>query len=221
MGMSLPDRLKSRTIELHRRAERSGVMGELLAGRARPAGYAALLSSLLVLYEALERALDGHGEALRRLGAALPVPSRVRALRDDLDCLARAGWPARAAPAAATVAYVRRLSAIDAAGAHRLIAHAYVRTLGDLHGGQILMRLVREAFASLESGEGTRFYEFGDAERLQALREEFRSRLAAIRLPTALADEVVAEACWRFEQHGTMFEQIDGPPSEARRSFNG
>jgi heme oxygenase len=209
--MPLPDRLKSRTIELHRRAERSGVMGELLAGRARPACYVVLLSNLLALYEALERALDGHGEALRRLGAALPVPSRVRALRDDLDSFARAGWPARAALATATAVYVRRLSAIDAADAHRLIAHAYVRTLGDLHGGQTLMRLVRESFASLPSAEGTRFYEFGDAVRLQALRAEFRSRLAAIRLPTALADEVVAEACWSFEQHCTMFEQIHAP----------
>jgi heme oxygenase len=206
--MPLADRLKSRTLDVHRRAERSGVMGELLAGRIRPAAYAALLSNLLVLYETLELALDARGEVLRRLGAAPPAPSRVRALRDDLDSFARAGWSAPAAPAAATAVYVRRLSAIDAAGAHRLIAHAYVRTLGDLHGGQILMRLVREAFAWLPPGEGTRFYEFGDAARVQALREAFRSGLAAIQLPIALADEVVAEACWSFEQHCMMFEQI-------------
>jgi heme oxygenase (biliverdin-producing, ferredoxin) len=213
--MPLADRLKSRTRELHQRAERSGVMGELLAGRLRPAAYVALLSNLSALYQALEAALDLHAPALGRLGAALPALGRACALQDDLDSFARAGWAAPAAAlASATAVYVQRLRAIDAASAHRLIAHAYVRTLGDLHGGQILMRLVREAFA-LAPGEGTRFYEFGDAARVQALRNDFRMRLAAIELPPALADEVLAEACWSFEQHCWMFEQIESLPISA------
>jgi heme oxygenase (biliverdin-producing, ferredoxin) len=206
--LPLTERLKSRTRELHLRAERSGVMGELIGGRIQAPAYVALLSNLLCLYGALEDALDAQAPALHRLGAVMPRANRASALREDLDCFSRAGWAAPRAPVAGTSAYVQRLRDVDDAAAHRLIAHAYVRLLGDLHGGQVLARIVRQTFA-IAPGEGTRFYEFGDAARVQALRDDFRARLAAVALPRALADEVVAEACWSFEQHCTMFEQIN------------
>ena len=41
-----------------------------------------------------------------------------------------------------------------------LAAHAYVRYLGDLAGGQALGRIARQAYA-LPDGAGTRFFDFG------------------------------------------------------------
>ena len=111
----------------------------------------------------------------------------------------------------ATIDYVQRLRALHGASAHRRWAHVYVRCLGDLHGGQVLARLVREHFG-LDGADGTRFYDFGDDDRVHGLRDDLRTKLAALPLDAVQADEVVAEAVWAFEAHCRIFEQIRPRP---------
>lgn len=190
---TLPQRLKAATRELHARAERSGVMAALLAGTVERGAYVALLANLQAIYAALEAGLDpAHGLAALSRSAAL-----------DADLRAFGAAPAALVPAAHD--YVDRLHTLRGARAHRLWAHVYVRCLGDLHGGQILERLVRARFALADA---TRFYDFGDEARVRALREMVRARLASLALSPTQADEVVAEAVWAFEAHCRLFEQI-------------
>jgi heme oxygenase len=202
---TLPERLKSQTRELHLRAERSAVMRELLRGQIGRPAYAELLFSLRVVYAALESALKRWRPALRLLDAEVPDLQRTVALDADLASL---GSPAETGRVAVPTAlgYAARLSSMDAAAAHRLLAHAYVRYLGDLHGGQILAPLVRDRFGL--TVEGTRFYEFGDDHQVLQLRQRLRATLAGARLDALQSDEVVAEAVWAFDAHIRMFEQI-------------
>lgn len=194
-GDSLPQRLKAATREWHARAERSGVMADLLSRTIGRTAYAALLANLQAIYGALESA-PGRPPALAPL-------DRRAALAADLRAFGDAVVPV----APATRDYVRRLQSLHGPRAHRLWAHVYVRCLGDLHGGQILGRLVREHFG-LDGPDGTRFYDFGDADRVGVLREALRTQLASLALNAAQADEVVAEAVWGFEAHCRIFEQI-------------
>ena len=60
------------------------------------------------------------------------------------------------------VSRIRTLSASDAS-APLLLAHAYVRYLGDLSGGQIIKRRLMKVYDLPETGEGVRFYEFEGA----------------------------------------------------------
>ncbi|MBX3638371.1 MAG: biliverdin-producing heme oxygenase, partial [Rubrivivax sp.] len=55
---------------------------------------------------------------------------------------------------------------------------------------------------------GTRFYDFGGAVHVQRLRTAFRQRLAALPLAAAEQQAVIDEACWGFEQHRRIFEQL-------------
>lgn len=70
-------------------------------------------------------------------------------------------------PPAPFVAYTSRLRALvsnDTAtpGPAGLLAHAYVRYLGDLSGGQFLRRRIAKAYGLDEEGEaGVEFYDFG------------------------------------------------------------
>lgn len=190
---SLPQRLKAATRALHARAERSGVMAELLSRAIEREAYVALLANLQAIYAAMESAPEG-----------LPPPlARSAALAADLRAFGR---PAPAV-VPATLDYVQRLRSLDGANAHRRWAHVYVRCLGDLHGGQILGRHVREHFA-LDGADGTRFYDFGDDDRVRGLRDDLRAQLASLSLNAAQTDDVVAEAVWAFEAHCRIFEQI-------------
>jgi heme oxygenase len=197
----LPARLREATRALHAQAERSGLMATLLRGRIGRAAYCALLRNLHAIYTALEEANDAE--------LVDPVLHRADALALDLEHLHGAGWREQLPLSPATQAYVQRLQVLARGGSRALAAHAYVRYLGDLHGGQVLRGLVRRGLGLGDQGQpGTRFYDFGDAARVQDLRAEFRRRLAALPLAADEQQAVVDEACWAFAQHARIFEEL-------------
>lgn len=180
-------------------------MAELIGGRIDRASYTALLHNLHAVYAALEPALalaTSWAPLLSRL-------QRLPALRADLAWFsAAAEVPLALVPG--TSAYVARLHGLAAQAPHRLAAHAYARYLGDLHGGQILARLVQRRFA-LPDSTGTAFYRFADAAGVQGLAQALRQLLAALPLAQAQADEVADEACWAFAAHVQIFEELQAP----------
>ena len=75
-------------------------------------------------------------------------------------------------PPPAYQAYISRLAHIIEADPRRLLAHSYIRYLGDLSGGQIMKYNIRKAY-NLTGNQGTSFYDFG------ALGSEGRTNPAA------------------------------------------
>ncbi len=181
-------------------------MADLLRGRLVLSRYGALLRNLHALYAALEAALDAHRSDAMIGAVQAPALLREAALAQDLDTLHGPAWREEIAVVPATAAYVQRLQALAAAASPRLVAHAYARYLGDLHGGQLLKRRVA---AQLGLGDAaTHFYEFGEASQVQALIGGFRASLCAMQPAPAVVDAIVDEACWSFEQHQRLFEQL-------------
>ncbi len=207
MGPVLADRLRLETRALHAEAERSGVMADLLHGRLGRAAYCALLRNLHAIYAALEAALSAHRADPLIGGLHAPALFREAALASDLDTLQGAAWRDDIPVAPATQSYVERLRALAASGSRALVAHAYVRYLGDLHGGQVLKRLVTRQLG-LAEGSGTHFYEFGAETTVLALRQGFRGALAALRPSLEENELIVAEARWAFQQHKLLFVQL-------------
>jgi heme oxygenase (biliverdin-producing, ferredoxin) len=204
MSSELPHLLRDGTREWHSRAERSGAMAALLAGRLPREGYLALLLNLRAIYAALESALADNAGQAWLAGLELRALARSAALEADL-----AGFHA-AAPLPATTAYAERLHRLGRQHDAALLAHAYTRYLGDLHGGQILRRVVHAQYP----GIGTAFHDFGTAEHVLALRGNLRTVLAAA--PAAASARIVEEACWSFAQHVAVFEALlPHPPAGA------
>lgn len=210
---TLAQRLRTRTATAHQRAERSPLMQALIGGRASPALYGRLLQQLLLLYEALEPRVAARHTHPWLAGAWSPALARRQALRADL--MAFGLGPAAALPA--TAAYVDRLDALNHRAAladARLLAHVYVRHLGDLSGGQILRRVLSKAFAAHtpddpeRAAPGLSFHDFGDAAHREALAQRLRAALAALPGSGPEADAAEDEAVWAFEQHLRLFEQI-------------
>lgn len=208
----LAARLKDATRELHRQAERSGVMAELMQGRICRETYCLLLRNLQPTYAALEAGLDAHAldPNVQRLWR--PELRRLAALEQDLDHLhAGADWRGDLPVLGAAAEYAERLQLLARTDTVLLLPHAYLRYLGDLHGGQMLARIVRQSFG-LRGELGTAFYAFGDGngQLLERLKREFRAGLDGLALTPEQADAVVGEACEGFSLHGKVFEEVQG-----------
>lgn len=212
--MGLAERLRAETRDLHSVAERAGIMPMLLRGRLDRRAYSALLRNLHAIYAALEPALMRHAANGIVGPVVFPALFRQAALADDLRVLSGDGWAVALPVEPATAAYVQRLHRIDAESPELLVAHAYVRSLGDLSGGQVLRGIVARSL-QLCDGTGTRFYDFGPAAEVAAHLQAFRSALNALPAGDAVADGIVAEARAAFERHALLFEQL--APSETSR----
>jgi len=203
----LTSRLKSATQELHGVAERAGSMSELLRGRVERSSYCLMLRNLHALYEALEAALDRH-EHLPLVGPVrLPVLYRAGALADDLRQLHGTGWN-ELRLTEAMHSYVARLDHLSRTRPPLLAAHAYVRYMGDLSGGQILREVVRRGLR-LADGAGTAFYTFAGDVDAEVIKHAFRAALDALPVDDDLAQDIVAEARDSFALHIRLFEELD------------
>jgi heme oxygenase len=177
--------MRSATQVLHTAAERSGFVAALLSGRATQAGYVLWLRNLSIAYARLETGLRALPPGAPCAPLADAAVFRASALEDDLAALAGRGW--RSLPVLPeTEAYARDIDDAFRGSGAGVVAHAYVRYLGDLNGGQIVRRVVARTLAV----EALRFYAFeGDA---KVLETRYRGALAAA--GAAVGDDAGAAA---------------------------
>ncbi|MBC8086219.1 MAG: biliverdin-producing heme oxygenase [Phycisphaerae bacterium] len=209
--MTTPDRplshrLRTETKEAHTTAERSGIMRDVLRGVVSRDAYVALLVNLRALYNALEVQLDAHQHHAALASVNWAALKRTAALDSDINRFS--GKSAGSMPLEpSTHEYVQHLHDLGAHSPAQLFPHAYLRYLGDLYGGQIMKRILAQAFPEYESS-GFSFYTFetlGDAESFKA---QFRQAIDVVPEAMASADSMVAEAQRGYALHAAMFTEI-------------
>lgn len=198
--MTLSTRLREGTRDAHRAIERAPLLRELLRATLDERTYAAYLRSLYSVYQALER-----GPARAFLSSFVPeFLCRAPALADDLRDF-DAGERLPAAPAA-----IELRDRIVYASERRpvlLLAHAYVRYMGDLGGGPILGKATRRCFPC----RSTRFYEFDH--HTDAAQEAARIRARLDTVPEYDVEDIVAEANRAFEANARVLAQCHAAPA--------
>ncbi|MEO7997515.1 MAG: biliverdin-producing heme oxygenase [Gemmatimonadaceae bacterium] len=203
----LSHRLRAETKEAHTTAERSGIMRSLLGGTISPIEYVRLLDNLAALYEALETELDAHSGNAALSGVSWNALRRLPSLQQDIAALTNSLHRADIKPS--TRAYVEHLHALGRQSPELIFAHAYLRYLGDLYGGQIIRRIVVDTF-----GEGVddaiSFYKFSNIRNLPEFKSEFRDAIDAITPEMANHDTLVAEAMRGYELHAQIFQELEG-----------
>ncbi len=198
--------LREHTAAAHRRVEGTPFVRALIAGRLDRAAYGLLLRSLHEIYAALETGLTaqaGH-PALAPLQASAFF--RRDALAGDLAFLCGESWPTRLHAQPESLAYAHHLHGLACERPELLAAHAYVRYLGDLSGGQILRRVVARSL-DLPDGPGTRFYAFD--EPADALAQRLRATLNGQSLEAAARQAIVDEAEAGFVRHERLFAELE------------
>ena len=215
MSMGLAQRLREGTWALHSAAERAGVMPALLRGKLPASGFWQLQRNLLLVYQALEAGLARHADHPLLAPLQLGPLARCAALQADLATGAGPDWHAVVPPAgAAATAYADRLQALALQQPPTLAAHAYVRYLGDLAGGQALRRVAQQAYG-LQGDAGTHFFDFGPPAQVAQLGQALRAALDNLPLDDAGQQALVAEAQWAFAQHVRLFDELAGTGAAA------
>lgn len=147
------DRLKSETAELHTRAEKAPLQAALIQGRLDRAAYTQFLAQMLLVHDALERAVESAASKHPGVRAIWNAEQKKAPLvRQDLEFFGVN--PSNIAPLPETRAVVDLIAQRTAAHPEVAIGLHYVLE-GANNGNQFIARIIRKAYA-LQSEDGTK-----------------------------------------------------------------
>ena len=150
--------LKELTQSKHDEAENLEFSKLLLSGNITKEQYGKYLYQMMLIYNGLEGVAQKFG-LLEELPDLRRTPKIYTDLTELFGTNYNCGWVKEA------LDYYKYLLTIanDPAGKERIMAHVYVRHMGDLYGGQMIKKVI--------PGSG-KFYEFADPAGLKALIRE-------------------------------------------------
>ena len=199
--------LKDSTREAHDRAEHSTFMSDLMEGKLTANAFIALQQQSWLMYSALEEAVARVRETGYAADLLDPVLDRTASLSADLEQLTGPDWRDKIVALPATSDYVARLNDIrDTADGVRLIAHHYVRYLGDLSGGQVIARMVQRHYGV--DPQALSFYRFAGVEKLKPYKDAYRAKLDSLQLDDAQRSRLLTEAGEAFIFNHNMFTDL-------------
>ena len=136
--------------------------------------------------------------------------ARREAITADLRALAALGVVATSIPDEAR-RYASHLRALADEDPLRLLAHAWVRYLGDLSGGVIVGRIVGQSLAL--PSDAMQFYAFPSIADPRVAASEWRTALDAARLDADAQQGIIEEAVDGFRRHIALFRALASPGS--------
>jgi heme oxygenase len=173
-------KLRELTMERHKNAERSNFAKKLVSGKISADEYARYLYNMRIVYSSLEtcaiklRVMDGL-EKIRRTSN----------IKSDLIELGNPQFN----PYKSTIEYVDYLAGIT--DPEKILAHVYVRHMGDLSGGQIIANRIKDELP-------IKFYEFD--EDTEVLKDKLREKLN---------NDMADEAMVAFDHAHKIFLELD------------
>ncbi len=214
----LSQELKTHTAAAHTAAEDSTFVAELMGGTLDAAALVSLLDQSLVIYRAMETALAAHIDH-PQLGAFIdPKLARVAALEADMAYHHGEDWEAQLADGRivimpATNAYADALTVLGRESIEFLLAHHYVRYMGDLSGGLIIQRLVQRHYGVAD--EGLNFYAFDEIAKPKPYKDAYRDLLDATDFSRTQKDAILNHASESFELNRAVFVDLDAARQNA------
>lgn len=190
--MQLTAALKQATWALHRQAERQPFMHALLSGKLPTPLYTEYLKQLLPVYQAIKTCAEKLNCANMLLLADI---DRVPPLQHDLQQLGAEPTHTLSNHYAESICQIQQVDL--------LIAHYYVRYLGDLHGGQIIAKILHQKYQLPKST--LHFYTFPG--NTQTWIANVRSAINT-HTPNLKQTDIMDEAKLAFQQNIDLMKSI-------------
>ncbi|GGM41031.1 heme oxygenase (biliverdin-producing) [Promicromonospora citrea] len=197
--------LREGTRAAHGEANSEQFVEELLSGALDRAAYADLSAQLLVVYEALEAASAALAGDDRATSLVFEELTRVPAIERDLAYLYGPGWRAEIRILPATRAYADHVREVGSSLPH-YAAHSYTRYLGDLSGGQIVKRMMKQHYGLGE--EGVAFYTFPDIPKVKVFKDAYRAALDGLGLDETEVATTLDEVHLAFRLNRAVFGEL-------------
>ncbi|TFK40749.1 hypothetical protein BDQ12DRAFT_679958 [Crucibulum laeve] len=222
--------LRESTHEAHETVENSPSAKLLLSGGLAQDEYIRYLMMLWHVYDTFERALDRHAAHPTLEPTYNPtLLARAPLLAADISYLLgvqESSWQTHpmylslfSSMPGPLQDYVSRIQEIsDSSDPSPLLAHSYVRYLGDLSGGQTIRHVISKAYDLDETeGLGLSFYAFKELRtakpasqgEMKRIKDWFRAGMnAAGETSAAVKVAVIAEANMAFNLNAGLFSTI-------------
>ncbi|MBD8021734.1 biliverdin-producing heme oxygenase [Brevibacterium gallinarum] len=202
-ALTFSQRLREETMRPHREAESEPFIADLMAGRLDRGAYQALLEQYAVLYPTLEVVVREQPASSVLSAFDHPGLARTAAINADLNALA---GPDRLPPVAlpATRALAKRIN--SELPAERLLAHHYLRYLGDLSGGLAIGRLVSRHYGI--EPEALSMWRFEGITKPKVFKDRYRALLDSAELSPAQQDAVIDEAAIGYRLNQAIFAEL-------------
>jgi len=202
---SLLEALRTCTKPLHLKAERTGIVRDMLRGNASRFGYALLLRNLLPAYQQLEHELERVPTMIAPIIISARALRRCSAIRLDLEALYGTNWQTRLPLLDSGKSYGDQILSAARKNRKLLLAHAYVRYLGDLNGGQILRRMLLKMQVPSAALNFYMFPYIGDMEQFKA---DYVDALATAAIDKHDVEAITGEAIRAFNLNIELFREV-------------
>lgn len=211
MTQDLATRLRAGTQHSHTLAENTAFMKCFLKGVVEWEPFRKLTANLYFVYRTLEAEMARHRQHPVVGPLLFAELARTPKLEQDLAFYYGADWRSQIHPSPKGQAYVAHLQDLSATDPSLLVAHAYVRYMGDLSGGQSLRNITRSAL-SLPPDQGTGLHEFDQLPTVESRRQfkqRYRDTLNALPLTDDQIEAIVAEANLAFALNRNVFHELE------------
>ncbi|WP_107669651.1 heme oxygenase (biliverdin-producing) [Cyanothece sp. BG0011] len=217
MSNNLALKLREGTSHSHTLAENTAFTKCFLKGIVEREPFRKLLADFYFLYSTLEEELERHKDDPVISKIYFPELNRKQNLVKDLEYYYGENWAADIFPSVAGQTYVARIREVSQTEPALLVAHSYVRYMGDLSGGQSLKNIARSAL-ELPENQGTQFYEFEQIATAEARREfkgKYRDGLNAVPIDETLEQKIIDEANHAFTLNRDVVHELEADVKEA------
>ncbi|TAF51481.1 MAG: heme oxygenase [Oscillatoriales cyanobacterium] len=207
----LATRLREGTGKSHTIAENTAYMKCFLKGIMAREPFRKLMANLYLVYGTLEDQIRQHLDCPAVKGLYFPEIERQANLAKDLEFYYGDQWQTEIEPTEAGQQYVARIQAAADIDPALLVAHAYVRYMGDLSGGQALKMITRKAL-NLPPDRGTGLHEFASLPTPEAQRDfkmSYRDALNALPVTEEQITAIVEEANLAFALNRDVMHSLE------------